>query len=114
MMRLAEAERLWLEYRRKDIRKEKDAGKRLRILRTLATWNRCCSSYPKACTRSARAAHPRLGADSPVRLLPRPLLRVIARFAHEKIDVNAADEQRGLDPGGTALHRKRVIKATSR
>ena len=39
-----------------------------------------------------------------MRLLPRPLLRIIARYAHEKIDVNAADEQRGLDPGGTALH----------
>ena len=36
--------------------------------------------------------------------MPRPLLRVIARYAHEKIDINAADEQRGLDPGGTALH----------
>ena len=34
-------------------------------------------------------SHPRLGARSPVRLLPRPLLRVIARFAHEKIDINA-------------------------
>jgi ankyrin repeat protein len=50
-------------------------------------------------------AHPRLGAASPVRLLPRPLLRVIARFAHEPIKINAADEQRGLSRGGTALHK---------
>ena len=40
-----------------------------------------------------------------MRLLPRPLLKVIARFAHEKIDINAADEQRGLSRGGTALHQ---------
>ena len=37
--------------------------------------------------------------------MPRALVKVRARFAHEKIDVNAADEQRGLSRGGTALHQ---------
>ena len=98
------AERLWLEYRRKDIRKEKDAGKRLRSFAYIGDLESVLQLLPERLYAFCAGGHSRLGNDSLVRLLPRALLRVIARFAHEKIDVNAADEQRGLDPGGTALH----------
>ena len=37
--------------------------------------------------------------------MPRPLLKIIGSFAHEPIDINGADEQRGLSRGGTALHK---------
>ena len=109
VMRLPEtddeaAERLWLEYRRKDIRKEKDAGKRLRSFAYIGDLESVLQLLPERLYAFCAGGHSRLGNDSPVRLLPRALLRVIARFAHEKIDVNAADEQRGLNPGGTALH----------
>ena len=100
----AAAERLWLEYRRKDIRKEPDAGKRLRSFAYIGDLESVLQLLPERVYAFCAGGHPRLGNDSPVRLLPRPLLRIIARYAHEKIDVNAADEQRGLDPGGTALH----------
>ena len=101
MMRLLQR---WLEYRRKDIRKEPDAGKRLRSFAYIGDLESVLQLLPERVYAFCAGGHPRLGNDSPVRLLPRPLLRIIARYAHEKIDVNAADEQRGLDPGGTALH----------
>ena len=100
----AAAERLWLEYRRKDIRKEPDAGKRLRSFAYIGDLESVLQLLPERRVRVLRGRPPEARHDSPVRLLPRPLLRIIARYAHEKIDVNAADEQRGLDPGGTALH----------
>ena len=99
------AERLWLEYRRKDIRKEKDASKRLRSFARIGDLESVLQLLPEHVYAFCAGAHPRLGAASPVRLLPRPLLRVIARFAHEPIKINAADEQRGLSRGGTALHK---------
>ena len=99
------AERLWLEYRRKDIRKEPDAGKRLRSFAYIGDLESVLQLLPERLYAFCAGGHSRLGNDSLVRLLPRALLRVIARFAHEKIDVNAADEQRGLNPGGTALHK---------
>ena len=101
---VAEAERLWLEYIRKDIRKQKDAGKRLRSFASNGDLEEVLRLLPEGVYAFCAGAHPRLGARSPVRLLPRPLLRVIARFAHEKIDVNEGEKQRGLNPGGTALH----------
>ena len=101
---VAEAERIWLEYRRKDIRKEKDAGKRLRSFAYIGDLESVLQLLPECVYAFCAGGHPRLGAASPVRLLPLALVKVIARFAHEKIDINAADEQRGLDPGGTALH----------
>jgi hypothetical protein len=98
-------ERLWLESRRKDIRKEKDASKRLRSFAHYGDLESVLQLLPEGVYAFCAGAHTRLGAASPVRLLPRPLLGVIARFAHEKIDINAADEQRGLSRGGTALHK---------
>jgi len=102
---VAEAERLWLEYIRKDIRKQKDAGKRLRSFASNGDLEEVLRLLPEGVYAFCAGSHPRLGAASPVRILPRPLLRVIARFAHEPIDINAADKQRGLNPGGTALHK---------
>ena len=109
VMRLPEtddeaAERLWLEYRRKDIRKEKDAGKRLRSFAYIGDLESVLQLLPERVYAFCAGGHPRLGRASPVRLLPRPLVKVIARFAHEKIDVNEGEKQRGLNPGGTALH----------
>ena len=101
---VAEADRLWLEYRRKDIRKKKDPSKRLRSFSSIGDLESVLQLLPERVYAFCAGSHPRLGAGSPVRLLPRALLRVVARFAHEKIDINAADEQRGLSPGGTALH----------
>ena len=110
VMRLPEtddeaAERLWLEYRRKDIRKEPDAGKRLRSFAYIGDLESVLQLLPERLYAFCAGGHSRLGAASPVRLLPRPLLGVIARFAHEKIDVNEGEKQRGLNPGGTALHK---------
>ena len=99
-----EADRIWLEYRRKDIRKEKDASKRLRSFSHHGDLEEVLRLLPEGVYAFCAGAHPRLGAFSPVRLLPRPLLKVIVRFAHAPIDINAADKQRGLCPGGTALH----------
>jgi len=94
------------EDRRKDIRRRyKDAGKRLRSFAHYGDLESVLQLLPEGVYAFCAGAHPRLGAASPVRLLPRPLLGVIARFAHEKIDINAADEQRGLSRGGTALHK---------
>ena len=94
------------EDRRKDIRRRyKDAGKRLRSFARIGDLEEVLRLLPEHVYAFCAGAHPRLGAASPVRLLPRPLLGVIARFAHEKIDINAADEQRGLSRGGTALHK---------
>ena len=93
------------EDRRKDIRKQKDAGKRLRSFASNGDLEEVLRLLPEGVYAFCAGSHPRLGAASPVRLLPRPLVKVIARFAHEKIDINAADEQRGLNPGGTALHK---------
>ena len=101
---VAEAEKIWLEYRRKDIRKEKDASKRLRSFSHHGDLEEVLRLLPEGVYAFCAGAHPRLGAFSPVRLLPRPLLKVIVRFAHAPIDINAADKQRGLCPGGTALH----------
>jgi ankyrin repeat protein len=94
-----------MESRRKDIRKEKDASKRLRSFARIGDLESVLQLLPEHVYAFCAGAHPRLGAASPVRLLPRPLLRVIARFAHEPIKINAADEQRGLSRGGTALHK---------
>ena len=99
-----EGDRIWLEYRRKDIRKEKDASKRLRSFSHHGDLEEVLRLLPEGVYAFCAGAHPRLGAFSPVRLLPRPLLKVIVRFAHAPIDINAADKQRGLCPGGTALH----------
>ena len=94
------------EDRRKDIRRRyKDAGKRLRSFARYGDLESVLQLLPEHVYAFCAGAHPRLGARSPVRLLPRPLLRVIACFALEKIDINAADEQRGLSRGGTALHK---------
>ena len=94
------------EDRRKDIRRRyKDAGKRLRSFARIGDLEEVLRLLPEHVYAFCAGAHPRLGEASPVRLLPRPLLRVIARYAHEKIDINAADEQRGLSRGGTALHK---------
>ena len=100
-----EADRLWLESRRKDIRKERDASKRLRRFARYGDLESVLQLLPEGVYAFCAGTHLRLGARSPVRLLPRPLVKVIARFAHEKIDINAADKQRGLNPGGTALHQ---------
>ena len=110
VMRLPEtddeaAERLWLESRRKDIRKERDAGKRLRSFAHYGDLESVLQLLPGGVYAFCAGSHPRLGAESPVRFLPRALVKVIARFAHEKIDINAADEHRGLSRGGTALHQ---------
>jgi len=99
------AERLWLEYRRKDIRKEKDASKRLRRFASIGDLESVLQLLPERVYAFCAGAHPRRGAASPVRLLPQALIKVIARFAHEPIDINAADERRGLSRGGTALHK---------
>ena len=98
-------ERLWLESRRKDIRKEKDASKRLRSFARYGDLASVLQLLPEGVYAFCAGSHPRLGAASPVRLLPRPLVKVIARFAHEKIDINAADDRQGLSRGGTALHQ---------
>ena len=93
------------EDRRKDIRRRyKDAGKRLRSFSHFGDLESVLQLLPEGVYAFCAGGHPRLGAASPVRLLPRALLKVIVRFAHEKIDINAADKQRGLSPGGTALH----------
>ena len=94
------------EDRRKDIRRRyKDAGKRLRSFARIGDLEEVLRLLPEHVYAFCAGAHPRLGAASPVRLLPRPLLGVIVRFAYEPIDINAADEQRGLSRGGTALHK---------
>ncbi len=94
------------EDRRKDIRRRyKDAGKRLRSFAHYGDLESVLQLLPEGVYAFCAGAHPRLGAASPVRLLPRPLLGVIVRFAYEPIDINAADEQRGLSRGGTALHK---------
>ena len=100
----AAAERLWLEYRRKDIRKEKDPSKRLLSFAYIGDLQSVLQLLPERVYAFCAGGHPRLGNDSPVRLLPRALVKVIVRFAYAPIDINAADEQRGLSPGGTALH----------
>ena len=100
-----EADRLWLESRRKDIRKERDASKRLRRFARYGDLESVLQLLPEGVYAFCAGAHQRLGARSPVRLLPRPLLKIIGSFAHEPIDINGADEQRGLSRGGTALHK---------
>ena len=100
-----EAERLWLEMDRKDIRREKDPSKRLRRFSRNGDLEEVLRLLPEGVYAFCAGAHRRLGAVSPVRLLPRPLVRVIARFAHEPIKINAADTQQGLSRGGTALHQ---------
>ena len=93
------------EDRRKDIRRRyKDAGKRLRSFAYIGDLESVLQLLPERVYAFCAGGHPRLGRASPVRLLPRPLVKVIARFAHEKIDVNEGEKQRGLNPGGTALH----------
>ena len=101
----AEIEREWFESRRKDIRKIKDASKRLRSFARIGDRESVLQLLPEGVYAFCAGSHPRLGAESPVRLLPRALHKVIVRFAHEPIDINAADEQRGLSRGGTALHK---------
>ena len=94
------------EDRRKDIRRRyKDAGKRLRSFARYGDLASVLQLLPEGVYAFCAGSHPRLGAASPVRLLPRPLVKVIARFAHEKIDINAADDRQGLSRGGTALHQ---------
>ena len=102
---VAEIERQWFEDTRKDIRKERDASKRLRSFARIGDLESVSQLLPEGVYAFCAGGHARLGAVSPVRLLPRPLVKVIARFAHEPIDINAADEQRGLSRGGTALHK---------
>ena len=102
---VAEIERQWFEDTRKDIRKERDASKRLRSFSRIGDLESVLQHLPEGVYAFCAGAHPRLGARSPVRLLPRALHKVIVRFAHEPIDINAADEQRGLSRGGTALHK---------
>ena len=94
------------EDRRKDIRRRyKDAGKRLRSFARYGDLESVLQLLPEGVYAFCAGAHQRLGARSPVRLLPRPLLKIIGSFAHEPIDINGADEQRGLSRGGTALHK---------
>jgi ankyrin repeat protein len=100
----SEMDRLWLESRRKDIRKERDASKRLRSFARIGDLESVLQLLPEHVYAFCAGAHPRLGAASPVRLLPRALRKVIVLFAHEPIAINAADEHRGLSRGGTALH----------
>ena len=102
---VAEIERQWFEDTRKDIRKERDASKRLRSFARIGDLESVSQLLPEGVYVFCAGGHARLGAVSPVRILPRPLVKVIARFAHEPIDINAADEQRGLSRGGTALHK---------
>ena len=102
---VAEIERQWFEDTRKDIRKERDASKRLRSFSRIGDLESVLQLLPEHVYAFCAGAHPRLGARSPVRLLPRALHKVIVRFAHEPIDINAADEQRVLSRGGTALHK---------
>jgi hypothetical protein len=108
-MRLPETDsdddRLWLEYLRKCIRKERDASKRLRSFASMGDLESVLQLLPEGVYAFCAGGHPRLGAASPVRLLPRPLHKVIVRFAYAPIDINAADERRGLSRGGTALHK---------
>ena len=98
-------ERLWLESRRKDIRKEKDPSKRLRRFSSYGDLESVLQLLPERVYAFCAGSHPRLGAASPVRLLPGALRKVIVLFAHEPIAINAADKQRGLSRGGTALHQ---------
>ncbi len=93
------------EYLRKSIRKEKDPSKRLRSFSSIGDLESVLQLLPERVYAFCAGGHPRLGAASPVRLLPLALRKVIVRFAHEPIDINAADERRGLCRGGTALHK---------
>ena len=61
------AERLWLEYRRKDIRKQKDAGKRLRSFAYIGDLESVLQLLPERVYAFCAGGHPRLGRASPVR-----------------------------------------------
>ena len=59
-----EADRIWLEYRRKDIRKEKDASKRLRSFSHHGDLEEVLRLLPEGVYAFCAGAHPRLGAFS--------------------------------------------------